>query len=342
MVRIANNMLGKFISKIKMIKIEQLLIISILITVSLIGIILFIHKHQKARAGSDQSLISSFIDPSYPTKIATISACNYQKSDPQFGNVNEIVLSLDNPTDLTYFSFSTYRPDLSQSPPLNDYRIDYFDNNNNYQTHYFNQEGIHQSFQVRGNLKYSFLVSSSDNDEFFASFSKSPRTSFGLTNFLNNTESQMSIASPQAFNDGLFNPKNLPTCSSSTLPPDGSEYTGETTNNYYYFNNEALSDYNVILSSKPYTLKMQPDGSLAEFAEGSEVWSTKTVGAYQAYAMLGKDGNFGIYTHDNKSIWSTNTSGNPGAFLSLSSEGTVSILSKQGQVLWTNQIGGAQ
>jgi len=333
-------MLGKLISQVKKIRIEQFLILSIFVVIILIGIIFYMHKHQNARASSDQSLIATFIDPLSPNKTATISACNYQKSDSQYGNVNEIVLSLSNPTDLIYFSFSTYRPDLSQSPPLTDYRIDYFDQNNNYQTHYFKQGGIHQSFQVKGNFKYSFLISSSDNDEFFASFSKNPRTTFGLTNFLNNTESQMSISSPQAFQDGLINPKNLPTCLSSTLPPEGSEYTGEANNNYYYFKNEALSNFNVILSSKPYTLKMQPDGSLAEFAEGSKVWSTKTSGSYQAYAMLGSDGNFGIYTPDNKSIWSTNTAGNPGAFLSISSNGTVNLLSKQGQVLWTNQIGG--
>ncbi len=74
------------------------------------------------------------------------------------------------------------------------------------------------------------------------------------------------------------------------------------------------------------TLRMGTDGDLViTDAAGTRLWHANTApGGYQA--TFQDDGNFAVYTQDQRPLWTSGTAGHPGAVLVLRSNGDVCIL----------------
>lgn len=87
-----------------------------------------------------------------------------------------------------------------------------------------------------------------------------------------------------------------------------------------------------------YTLRMQSDGNLVEYGNGSAVWSSHTSGNPGAYFTLQADDNAVVYSAAHKALWSSGTAktGDTTGSLSIGSDGHVDIFSKPNVLRWQN------
>ena len=309
----------------------RLIIIILVIIVSII--FFYATKHlQTSHAGSASGLLASYTDATAKksnTLSATITGCTQAETDPAIGNNYNVILSLNNPTSMPYFSYATYNQVNSQNSSK-DYKINYIDSNGSPSIHYYSPEVIHQSSVSKGSNIYSFIVSADHHDEFYATFSNSPITQFGILSFLGSDTTNVSIQDQQSFQDGLYDPSTLPTCTQDIITKaksSGISYAGLANQNYNFNNSEAISDNSIVIINNPYMLIMSSDGSLKLRNDGIDIWTSHTSYAPGAYAVLQSDGNFCIFTKDGTKIWETNTANNPGDYLNISSSGVLSLMS---------------
>lgn len=92
-----------------------------------------------------------------------------------------------------------------------------------------------------------------------------------------------------------------------------------------------------------YRLTMQTDGDLTFYdvkGGAGEYWSSKTYGNPGAYAQMGDDGNFVIYTREGKPLWATGTWNSPGAFVLVTEESKKFVVKLPNKDIW-NSIKGA-
>ena len=319
------------IQKINKNKSYRLIIIIIVIIFSIM--FFYVTKNlQTSHAGSASGLLASYSDATAKnsnTLSATINGCIQAKTDPAIGNYYDVTLSLTNPTSMPYFSYATYNRVDSQNSSK-DYKINYLDSNGTPSIHYYSPEVIHQSFIAKGSSIYSFVVSADHHDEFYATFSNSPITQFGILSFLGSDTTKVSIQDQQSFQDGLYDPSTLPTCTQDIITQantSGKSYDGLANQNYSFNNSEAISDNSIVLINNPFMLIMSSDGSLKLQNDGINIWTSHTSYAPGAYAVLQSDGNFCIFTKDGTKIWETNTANNPGDYLNISSSGILSVMS---------------
>ena len=83
-----------------------------------------------------------------------------------------------------------------------------------------------------------------------------------------------------------------------------------------------------------YTLVMQADGNLVEYAPGGQpIFATETSG--NNYAFMQADGNLVVYRNNRTPLWATDTDGNGHASLTLDDRGYLDIAqAKTGKTLW--------
>ncbi|MGH9065782.1 MAG: hypothetical protein ACRDZQ_00590 [Acidimicrobiales bacterium] len=95
-----------------------------------------------------------------------------------------------------------------------------------------------------------------------------------------------------------------------------------------------------------YTLIMQTDGNLVEYASGSAIWQSHTSGEAGNYAIMQTDGNFVIYSSGGVWRWQTATNGYSGSYLNLGGDGNFVVYSRGGTPewakSWTESVSGAQ
>ena len=84
---------------------------------------------------------------------------------------------------------------------------------------------------------------------------------------------------------------------------------------------------------------MQPDGNLVEHRDQQLIWATYTQGNPGAWAIMQPDGNFVIYSHQNKPLWHTHTFLYPGAHISLQADTYFVVYSTTMTPLWWRDIG---
>jgi hypothetical protein len=89
-----------------------------------------------------------------------------------------------------------------------------------------------------------------------------------------------------------------------------------------------------------FLLNMQYDGNLVLYQGAAPLWSTATVGAHTAQAIMQGDGNFVTYDRAGIPLSATNTAGNPGATFAVQNDGNLVIYSASGQALWASNTGG--
>lgn len=85
-------------------------------------------------------------------------------------------------------------------------------------------------------------------------------------------------------------------------------------------------------------LVMQGDGNLVLYRtdDGVPLWSSDTWQQPVTHAVMQQDGNFVLYTDEEKPLWATNTDGNPGAWIVLQDDGNVVLYGDSGVALWAS------
>ncbi|MFJ9947544.1 trypsin-like serine protease [Kitasatospora sp. NPDC091207] len=98
------------------------------------------------------------------------------------------------------------------------------------------------------------------------------------------------------------------------------------------------------LAGRDLQLTMGSDGNLTITHKGipnGVIWATGTGGNPGAYAWLQPDGNFVVYTADNRPIWNTATWTSGGNYLSLQDDGNLVVYKKDGGPLAGNAVWGS-
>lgn len=89
------------------------------------------------------------------------------------------------------------------------------------------------------------------------------------------------------------------------------------------------------VASNRMRITMGTNGTLVISDEQGVIrWSSHTEGRGDR-AVFQADGNFVVYSADNKGVWSSGTGGNPGATLVIQDDGNVTVRSSSGAALWT-------
>ncbi|MFV0459276.1 MAG: 5'-nucleotidase C-terminal domain-containing protein [Actinomycetales bacterium] len=92
------------------------------------------------------------------------------------------------------------------------------------------------------------------------------------------------------------------------------------------------------LTSGGYTLAMQADGNLVQYAEAGRVlWSSGTEGNPGAFAVMQADGNLVVYGPAG-ALFSTGTGGAAGAGVTLQADGNLVVYSATGSPLWATGV----
>jgi len=89
------------------------------------------------------------------------------------------------------------------------------------------------------------------------------------------------------------------------------------------------------LKAGDYTLKMQSDGNLVEYHNGSAVWATGTNGSGAVQTVLQSDGNLVVYDKNGSAKWATGTNGHSAGWLVLGSDGSLRLYDGGGSQVWT-------
>jgi hypothetical protein len=320
--------------------IELGLLVSIAVVICSIFYFFYKDRVDTAHAGSSKFLISTIVDSTGKPGSSSIFACT-KSEDSIYGKLYRVDITVDNSSQsLPYFSYAVYRPDPSSDHGDLDAVVNYFDNQGNLQTNYFNNlPQIHQSMLNKGQFNYSFYASANLGDQFYFTMTKYPQTIFSLASFTGqNGTSTKSLEDHVAFQEGLVNPKYLPVCTKGNVQAMPSVYTGDASKTYVYNRNEALSYSNIIAKNGPFILKMTLSGNLKLYNNSSIIWSSNTSGNVGDYAVMQQDGNFVLYNEDaTKVLWSTGTSGNPGANLTISDQGFLNIQDSSGNIKFTTK-----
>jgi hypothetical protein len=84
-----------------------------------------------------------------------------------------------------------------------------------------------------------------------------------------------------------------------------------------------------------FLLRMQVDGNLVLFQNGTPIWSSGTQGQPAAGLYLQADGNLVISTGRRRVLWSSGTSGNTDAYILVQDDGNVVIYRQGGIAVWS-------
>lgn len=85
-----------------------------------------------------------------------------------------------------------------------------------------------------------------------------------------------------------------------------------------------------------YTLVLQQDGNLVLSEGGSPVWAAGTNGSGAVRASVQEDGNFVLYTSDDKPVWASETSGKSGVRLTVQDDRNVVLYDGEGRPVWAS------
>lgn len=96
--------------------------------------------------------------------------------------------------------------------------------------------------------------------------------------------------------------------------------------------NPLLPEQPVYSPNGVHELKLQSDGNLVLYSNGSPVWASGTFGT-PVDAKVQTDGNFVVYHSGGQAVWDTGTY-SPGAFLAVRDNGVVVLYDTLGNVLW--------
>jgi hypothetical protein len=83
-----------------------------------------------------------------------------------------------------------------------------------------------------------------------------------------------------------------------------------------------------------YELRMQTDGNLVLYRQGTPVWSPNTWGNPGAYTVMQADGNLVIYSKSGTPLWNSNTYRSAADHLVLFDDGRLELHDVAGQVIW--------
>jgi nucleoid-associated protein YgaU len=86
-----------------------------------------------------------------------------------------------------------------------------------------------------------------------------------------------------------------------------------------------------------FELSLRGDGNLVLSDAGGEVWSSGTAGTGAVRASMQTDGNFVLYTTDDRPVWSTRTNGHANASLTLQDDRNLVLYPASGQPLWSSK-----
>src|SRR5690606_37362005 len=97
----------------------------------------------------------------------------------------------------------------------------------------------------------------------------------------------------------------------------------------------------VVSPNRKTRLKMQRNGNLVlryrRDGRWVKLWSTRTAGHRNAFAELGRNGNFVVYSRRNRPLWASNTAGNGRVVLGVHSNGNFVMYKRRGgktSVVW--------
>jgi hypothetical protein len=95
--------------------------------------------------------------------------------------------------------------------------------------------------------------------------------------------------------------------------------------------------------SGQYQLRMQPDGNLVIYDNGSGIWNTRTQGTGSSnYLIMQNDGNLVVYTSAKQGVWNSGTQGTgSGNYLDMQNDGNLVIYSSSGIGEWSSKYGRA-
>lgn len=85
-------------------------------------------------------------------------------------------------------------------------------------------------------------------------------------------------------------------------------------------------------------LVMQGDGNLVLYRtdDGAPLWASDTWQQPVSHAVMQHDGNFVLYSDEEKPYWATNTDGNPGACIVAQDDGNLVLYGGSGTALWAS------
>lgn len=85
-----------------------------------------------------------------------------------------------------------------------------------------------------------------------------------------------------------------------------------------------------------YTLRMQVDGNLTLFRTGDKklVWNSQTGGNKGAFAAMGRDGNFVVFSASHAPLYITGTKGGANSRLAVQEDGNAVVYSGDNKALW--------
>jgi hypothetical protein len=86
-----------------------------------------------------------------------------------------------------------------------------------------------------------------------------------------------------------------------------------------------------------YELRMQTDGNLVLYRQGTPVWSPNTWGNPGAYTVMQTDGNLVIYKGTTP-LWHTNTYRSAADRLVLFDDGRLELHTTAGQLVWKRPL----
>ncbi len=103
--------------------------------------------------------------------------------------------------------------------------------------------------------------------------------------------------------------------------------------------NEQLGvDQRLVSPNGRFTLVMQKDGNLVEYAGGNRaVWASGT-STPQSIVRMQDDGNLVVIAPGNKPVWATGTEGNRNATLELQDDGNVVVYAQGHRAVWSTGI----
>ena len=322
----------KLVKKIKENKFLLIKIAIIGLAVIALGIIIIRISFPTSHAGNSNSYMAHYIEANTGgEQYADVYACKKETVSSAFGNLYPVVVAAtSNSKTLNYLSYAVYRGDNTNKDP-DDAKMSYLDSSGKSQTNYFTPLPLsYQSFNIGGTKYVSFYASANLNDEFYVNVSDFPIKSFGLAPFTGQQGgAEMTTQNDVAYNDGLINPSELPSCNDSDLPiksvaDNTPVFTGYSSSKYDV-KDEQLSFNQTIAKNGTFSLVMQPDGNLVEYNIFTPIWSTGSSGLYGSYASLKPNGNFVLYSFNGFKLWETKTSGNPDDYLTITNEGYINI-----------------
>ena len=82
-----------------------------------------------------------------------------------------------------------------------------------------------------------------------------------------------------------------------------------------------------------YWLVMQTDGNLVEYGGGRARWASNTL-VPGSRVVLQADGNFVVYTPQNRPVWASGTVGQPGAWAAVHNDGRLAVYRTNGTAAW--------